>query len=66
MHKPDIPGLLVVRIVEKHSLSTGASREAPVDRSARRLVANVTATKKGHTNIVWGPPAAIISTYKHL
>ena len=23
MHKPDIPGLLVVRIVEKHSLSTG-------------------------------------------
>ena len=25
------PGLLVVRVVDKHSLSTGASREAPVD-----------------------------------
>ena len=37
MHKPDIPGLLVVRIVEKHSLSTGASREAPVDKCAPRL-----------------------------
>ena len=36
MHKPDIPGLLVVRIVEKHLLSTDASREAPVDKCARR------------------------------
>ena len=36
MHKPDIPGLLVVRIVEKHSLSTGASRKAPVDKRARQ------------------------------
>ena len=35
--RPDIPGLRVVRIVEKHSLSTGASREAPVDKHARRL-----------------------------
>ena len=36
MHKPAIPGLLVVRIVEKHPLSTGASREAPVDKCAPR------------------------------
>ena len=38
MHKPDIPGLLVVSILEKHSLSTGASREAPVDKCAPRHV----------------------------
>ena len=36
MHKPDVPGLLVVRIIEKHLLSTDASREAPVDKCARR------------------------------
>ena len=32
MHKPGIPGLLVVRIVEKHRLSTSASREALLTR----------------------------------
>ena len=32
MHKPAIPGLLVVRIVEKHPLSTAASREALLTR----------------------------------
>ena len=32
MRKPDIPGLLVVRIVEKHPLSTAASREALLTR----------------------------------
>ena len=32
MHKPGIPGLLVVRIVEKHPLSTAASREALLTR----------------------------------
>ena len=31
-----IPGFLVVRTVEEHPLSTGASREAPVDKCARR------------------------------
>jgi hypothetical protein len=31
-----IPGFLVVRTVEEHPLSTGASREAPVDNCARR------------------------------
>ena len=36
MHEPDMPGVLFVRIVEKLSLSTGASREAPVDKWARR------------------------------
>ena len=36
MHKPDIPGLRVVRIDEKHSLSTGAPREAPVHKCAPR------------------------------
>jgi len=29
-----------IRIVEKHSLSTGASREAPVDKHAYRLNAS--------------------------
>ena len=46
MHKPHIPGLLVVRIVEKQPLSTGASREAPVDKCARRLVGNAATTKE--------------------
>ena len=36
MHEPDMPGVLFVRIVEKLSLSTGASREAPVDKCAPR------------------------------
>ena len=36
MHEPDMPGVLFVRIVEKLSLSTGASREAPVDKWAHR------------------------------
>ena len=36
MHKPGIPGFPVVRIVEQFSLSTGASREASVDKRARR------------------------------
>ena len=31
-----IPGFLVVRTVEEHPLSTGAPREAPVDKCARR------------------------------
>ena len=31
-----IPGFLVVRTVEEHPLSTGASREAPVDNCTRR------------------------------
>ena len=36
MHKPGIPGLLVIWIVQNKSLSTGASREASVDKGARR------------------------------
>merc|ERR1739848_577634 len=50
MHKPDIPGLFVVRAflfqdlpssptclhLPRHSLSTGASREAPVDKRAHQ------------------------------
>ena len=56
VHKPDIPRLLVARIVEKHALSAGTSREAPVDKCARNLVA----TKSGYTNTVWGPRAGII------
>ena len=60
MPKPDIPGLLVAKIAEKHAFSPGASREAPVDKCARRLVANVAASKRGHTNTVWGPRAGII------
>ena len=36
MHEPEMPGVLFVRILEKLSLSTGASREAPVDKCAPR------------------------------
>ena len=36
MPKPDIPGLVIANIDEKHAFSTSASREAPVDKCARR------------------------------
>ena len=41
MPEPDTPGLLVARMAEKHALSTGASREAPGDKCARRQEACV-------------------------
>ena len=67
MHKPDIPGLLVVRIVEKHSLSTGQigprqkKAQLPIARISGLLVAVwVPAQQILHRNIVWGPRAGII------
>ena len=58
--------MLIARIVEKHSLSTGASREAPVDKCARRHLPRAALPQPMYLNpgisfnLVWGPRAGII------